>query len=300
MTGRRHIVEVGKSDGATAYAAGTPHEFTISVPTIELTGVKKSWLQNAGLLLACLIDDARCAKRARPARSPCARPSATAPQSAVHTSLSAPSPAHPRPCAHHGTVCTSARSYLCVSSCVGAAARMRPPHTLGCERGTLTGAGAAHSPHPAAMRLCRSAPSCRWSRRATCTSAPSCRRLSEITHSARPAWRNAGQSHATRARGRTRPALGESSERRRHSARALAADRWPRGGTRTLSREGCELARSVTSAASPARQAALPGVGAQAGGRPRHATELTASPRCSVRAAPRSGRGAARGARPPA
>eukprot|EP00793_Prasinoderma_coloniale_P003849 PRCOL_00003226-RA len=58
MTGRRHIVEVGKSDGATAYAAGTPHEFTISVPTIELTGVKKSWLQNAGLLLACLIDDA--------------------------------------------------------------------------------------------------------------------------------------------------------------------------------------------------------------------------------------------------
>lgn len=235
MTGRRHIVEVGKSDGATAYAAGTPHEFTISVPTIELTGVKKSWLQNAGLLLACLIDDARCAKRARPARSPCARPSAT-PQSAVYTSLSAPSPAHPRPCAHHGTVCTSARSYLCVSSCVGAAARMRPPHRLGCERGTLTGAGAAHSPHPAAMRLCRSAPSCRWSRRATCTSAPSCRRWSEITHSARPARRNAGQSHTTRARGQARPALGESSERRRHSARALAADRWPRGGA--LSRDG--------------------------------------------------------------
>jgi len=56
MTGRRHVVEVGEDKGPLSYSASGEHEWQLNVPGIDLTGVKKSWLQNVGLLLVCMLD----------------------------------------------------------------------------------------------------------------------------------------------------------------------------------------------------------------------------------------------------
>ena len=52
MTAKRHIVELGAT-AAEDFAAGA-HKFRFHVAGLDLTGVKPSWLNNVGLLLAVL------------------------------------------------------------------------------------------------------------------------------------------------------------------------------------------------------------------------------------------------------
>mmetsp|Transcript_3218 Transcript_3218/g.7467 ORF Transcript_3218/g.7467 Transcript_3218/m.7467 type:complete len:136 (+) Transcript_3218:322-729(+) len=53
MTATRHIVEVGSSE-TVSYEAGA-RSMKFHAAGIELEGIKKSWLNNVGLLLAVLI-----------------------------------------------------------------------------------------------------------------------------------------------------------------------------------------------------------------------------------------------------
>lgn len=52
MTGRRHVVQVGSTDPADVVPGENTMKF--SSPGIDLSGAKKSWLQNVGLLLIVL------------------------------------------------------------------------------------------------------------------------------------------------------------------------------------------------------------------------------------------------------
>lgn len=54
MTGQRHIIELGET-APTDYVEGA-NTMSFSCAGIDLAGVKKSWLNNAGLLCATLRD----------------------------------------------------------------------------------------------------------------------------------------------------------------------------------------------------------------------------------------------------
>eukprot|EP00698_Gefionella_okellyi_P006008 TRINITY_DN15458_c0_g1_i1.p1 TRINITY_DN15458_c0_g1~~TRINITY_DN15458_c0_g1_i1.p1 ORF type:complete len:150 (-),score=28.29 TRINITY_DN15458_c0_g1_i1:35-430(-) len=53
-TATRHLIEMGKSS-PTVYTVGD-HKFAFTVPSINVTGIKRSSLSNMGLLLAVLKD----------------------------------------------------------------------------------------------------------------------------------------------------------------------------------------------------------------------------------------------------
>ena len=52
MTLQRHLLHLGSTKHQD-YAAGKS-SMQFAVPTIEIAGLKKSWLNNVGLLLVCL------------------------------------------------------------------------------------------------------------------------------------------------------------------------------------------------------------------------------------------------------